>query len=143
MMRRVAPAHPLRAVTTAATALRFGGGGGGDSTFSRPLTETEQAQFALQKNRTVNKVVPGKLFMRHFIAAEQSTVSIENRTMSIIVCVALILGCSVYADCGLTTYNAALGFAFVFLMNFFVLHTHMNLYPAFGAIALLLYTTSG
>ena len=145
MMRRVCPARPA---FRAAATMRFGGGGGSQTfdhsaSFSRPLTPDEQAALDAQKNRTVNKVVPGKVFMRHFIAAEQSTVSIENRVMSLILSGGIMLAFSVYSGVGLSTYNAALGFFFVFFMNFLVLHTHMNLYPAFAAIAVIMYATSG
>ena len=96
------------------------------ASFSRALSESEQVALDAQKNRTVSAIVPGKLFMRHFLAGEQATISIYNRGMSVLVTFALILGAGCYAGLGANTESVVPLAAFAFFVNFLVLHTHMN-----------------
>ena len=94
--------------------------------FERALTAEEKEVLEAQKHRSINAFVPGKAFMRHFIAAEQSTVSIYNRGMSALVTAALVGAAGVYAPLGVTAYSAWALIAYVFMANFLVLHTHKN-----------------
>src|SRR5688572_13094397 len=62
------------------------------SAFASPLTREESIHLDSQKHRTVSGVVPGKVFMRHWTAGEQATISIYNRAISLVVSAAIVLG---------------------------------------------------
>jgi hypothetical protein len=115
--------------------LRFGGHGPTEhdhsQSFSRALTPEENFALLDQKRRPVSSVVPGKLFMRHWTAAEQSTVSIVNRALSIAVTVGIFIWACGYSGLGVNGLNAWHVAGIVFLANWLVLHTHLLwLYPA-------------
>jgi hypothetical protein len=129
-------------VKSAAVAMRFSGGSpthhDHSNSFSRPLQPEEQSAFKAQiANRPVNSFVPGKVFMRHWIAAEQSTVSIVNRVLSILVTCGLIAYMQAYFKMGFNGMSALHSAVLVFLFNWLVLHTHLLwLYPVgLGAYA--------
>lgn len=120
MMRRV-----LLNTTTLSTpkvaavglALRFGGHGptvhDHSASFSRALTPEEKIALSDQSHRTVSSVVPGKLFMRHWLAGEQATVSIVNRTLSLFVTLGLFVWASGYSGLGWNSLSAEIGRAHV------------------------------
>jgi hypothetical protein len=96
------------------------------ASFSRPLNESEATDLERMRNRTVSAIVPGKLFMRHWIAGEQATVSIYNRALSLMVTFGLIAWAGTYSTFGFSTESSLIAEAFVFLTIFLVVHTHMN-----------------
>lgn len=138
-LTRVVPAPTLFAAQ-----LRFGAGPVKEynhgASMSRPLTEDDGAILQAQKNRTVSGIVPGKLFMRHWLAGEQATVSIYNRVFSLIVTWLLVMWAGAYAsNGGFKVYSMEMTFVYAMFAFFMVLHTHMNLMPCFlGAYAVLL-----
>lgn len=131
MLRRVAPRSSflLAASPSFQISVRHGGGGptqhDHSHIFSRSLTQEESIALEDQKKRTVSSVVPGKLFMRHWIAAEQSTVSIVNRALSLAVTLGIFVWASGYAGLGVNGLNAWHVVLMTFLANWIVLHTHM------------------
>ncbi|EKF98475.1 hypothetical protein TCSYLVIO_010627 [Trypanosoma cruzi] len=146
MLRRVFPVSraAVRGPTLALTAaLRHGHHAQTRHDFSgcflRKLTrEEEESLRVLQDNRPVSAVVPGKLFMRHWIAAEQSTVSVVNRVMSGIISVCLMLWSCGYATLGYNGHNCAHVAGWIFIAFWLVLHTHcMAMIPLFSLIALM------
>lgn len=92
--------------------------------FTRALTEAETAGLNAQKHRTVSGVVPGKLFMRHWIAGEQAAVSIVNRTLSIAVTAGLGLWAAFDYNKGCTHYSAIHLMIYTFAAVFLVIHVH-------------------
>jgi inner membrane protein involved in colicin E2 resistance len=105
------------------------------ASFSRSLSPDESEVLKAMADRTVSGVVPGKLFMRHWLAAEQATVSIYNRGLSAVVTMALLLWAGCYPTSGGTTESAIPMMGFAFFVYFMVVHTHMhNLYYAFFAL---------
>ncbi|KAH9597906.1 hypothetical protein LSM04_005923 [Trypanosoma melophagium] len=106
--------------------------------FTRKLTPEEEVALRLQQeDRKVSAVVPGKMFMRHWIAAEQSTVSVVNRVMSGIIAVFLMLWACCYATLGYNGHNCAHVAGWTFIAYWVVLHTHcMTLIPVFITLAL-------
>ena len=95
--------------------------------FARPLGGSETEALIAQKNRTVSGVVPGKVFMRHWISAEQATVSIYNRGLSVMFTIALILLAGVYSTTNSWSTESALPMmGLVYFAYFMVVHTHMN-----------------
>ncbi|EKF27580.1 hypothetical protein MOQ_008691, partial [Trypanosoma cruzi marinkellei] len=146
MLRRVFPVScaAMRGPTLALTAaLRHGHHAQTQHDFSgcftRKLTrEEEESLRVLQDNRPVSAVVPGKLFMRHWIAAEQSTVSVVNRVMSGIISVCLMLWSCGYATLGYNGHNCSHVAGWIFIAFWLVLHTHcMALIPIFSVLALM------
>mmetsp|Transcript_53885 Transcript_53885/g.61912 ORF Transcript_53885/g.61912 Transcript_53885/m.61912 type:complete len:153 (+) Transcript_53885:43-501(+) len=146
MLRRVAP-KPLSSImglrcsaAPMAVSWRFSGGvSHHDHThaFSRPLTPEESIALEDQKKRTVSGIVPGKLFMRHWTAAEQSTVSIVNRVVSLIVTLGIFIWATGYASLGYNGLNAWHVAILATLANWIVLHTHMLwLYPIMLGVTL-------
>ena len=117
---------------------RFGGGGpvknyDHSASFSRQLTASESEALAQQKNRTVSSVIPGKLFMRHWLAGEQATVSIFNRGVSLGVTAGLVLWATFSFGNGNSNYSAVQMMCYTTFCLFLVLHTHMpQLYAAFA-----------
>ncbi len=93
--------------------------------FSRPLTAQEQLSLEEQSLRTVSGVVPGKLFMRHWVAGEQATVSIVNRLMSVVTSFGILIWAAGYSGFGLSSYTAIHAMVGVNLMMWVVMHTHM------------------
>lgn len=126
----------------AAMQLRFGGGSDNPSkydnshTFSRSLSAEEQQLFAAQThNRPVNAIVPGKMFMRHFIAGEQATVSVYNRAISWAVTFFLVFGGSLYVPMGFGSDQGTMQTSMAVLFaTFIITHTHLNLWPTFCAV---------
>ncbi|KAG8345731.1 hypothetical protein ERJ75_001004800 [Trypanosoma vivax] len=106
--------------------------------FSRPLTmEEEVALKQQQEHRPVSAVVPGKVFMRHWIAGEQATLSVVNRVVSGFVTVCLILWSCGYAALGCGGYTCAHVAGWMFMAYWFVLQTHVTaLVPVFAALGL-------
>ncbi len=92
--------------------------------FERPLTVPEQLLLEDQKLRTVSGIVPGKMFMRHWAAGEQATISIVNRIVSITTSFGIMIWAVGFAGFGLSTYTAIHCMMGVFLLMWFVLHTH-------------------
>ena len=115
---------------------RFGGGAGKsfhhEGSMGRAMNPFEGEALHNQTNRSVSKVIPGKLFMRHWMAGEQATVSIFNRGISIAVTAGMVLyGTFLYGN-GNSQYSAIHMWLYVFMCTFLVLHTHMpQLYAAF------------
>ncbi|RNF26979.1 uncharacterized protein Tco025E_00784 [Trypanosoma conorhini] len=107
--------------------------------FSRKLSsEEEEALQILQEHRPVSAVVPGKMFMRHWIAAEQSTVSVVNRVISGIISVCLMIWSCGYATLGYNGHGCAHLAGWFFIAYWLILHTHcMALFPFFATIAVL------
>ena len=130
MLRRQL-AKPLTRSSTSgvATAMRFGGHSPTDhdhsASFGRQLTVEEQLALEDQKLRTVSGIVPGKLFMRHWVAGEQATVSIVNRFLSIFTSFGIMIWAVGFSGFGLSTYTAAHAAFGVYLLMWFVMHTHM------------------
>lgn len=130
------------AVSTAAAAsrftfVRFGGGHVGSpqppmdhsgSMLPRALNDAAtKAAVDEQANRTVSGMVPGKLFMRHWIANEQATESIVNRIVSLGITAGVIVWASVYASSGPFACLSSAHFALLALIGIFLpLHTHHN-----------------
>ncbi|KAG5509477.1 hypothetical protein JKF63_06788 [Porcisia hertigi] len=105
-----------------------------------PQNMTAEAHAALQEqsHRTVSGVVPGKMFMRHWIVAEQSTVSVVNRVISGMVAIFTMIWASGYATLGYNGHNSAHVAGWIFIAYWLVLHTHiMWLAPAMLGLALL------
>lgn len=104
--------------------------------WSRPLSEDEAAKVAQQSHRTVSAVVPGEMFMRHWIVAEQSTVSVVNRVISGMIAVFTMIWAAGYATLGYNGHNAAHTAGWAFIAYWIILHTHrMWLTPTFLAFA--------
>jgi hypothetical protein len=135
MLRRTCNTTLLRC----ATSRRFGGVKAGNfdhsASFSRKLTESEAEALAAQKYRVVPGFVPGKLFMRHWVAGEQATVSIYNRGISVAVTALLVLGAGLYSTSAFHTESAWPFIFAAYFTYFLVLHTHMN--EVYGAAAVL------
>lgn len=117
---RVQPAAAL-------ASFRFAGGApthhDHSGSFSRPLTAEEQLAMNDVKNRTVSKIVPGKLFMRHWIATEQSTYSIALRAVFLTAIGVTGIYFGLYSGSGYSNLSW-LQFAFaVAVANYVVLHT--------------------
>lgn len=126
------------------TAARCGHSGGPthhdhSKIFTRPLSVEEQAVLDTQINhRTVSSITPGKLFMRHWTAAEQSTVSIVNRLLSMVVTLSIFIWACGYSTLGYNGLNAWHIVLLAFFCNWMVLHTHMLwLFPAMLAVVTL------
>lgn len=105
-----------------------------------PLHMTAEARAALQaqSHRTVSAVVPGKMFMRHWIVAEQSTVSVVNRVISGMIAVFTMIWAAGYATLGYNGHNSAHVAGWIFIAYWLVLHTHMMwLAPTMLGLALL------
>lgn len=136
MLRRALPSKlGIVSASSYSFARRYGGHGPTEHdhthAFSRPLTATENFALLDQKRRPVSGIVPGKLFMRHWIAAEQSTVSIVNRALSIAVTLGIFVWACGYSGMGWNGLNAWHVGCALFLGNWLVLHTHMMwLFPA-------------
>lgn len=104
--------------------------------WSHPLTAEEAEVVAEQSHRTVSGVVPGEMFMRHWIVAEQSTVSVVNRVISGMIAVFTMIWAAGYATLGYNGHNAAHVAGWAFIGYWLVLHTHrMWLAPTFLALA--------
>ncbi|KAG5505196.1 hypothetical protein JIQ42_04384 [Leishmania sp. Namibia] len=102
------------------------------------MTAEARATLQAQSHRTVSAVVPGKLFMRHWIAAEQSTVSVVNRVISGMIAVFTMIWAAGYATLGYNGHNCAHVAGWIFIAYWLVLHTHMMwLAPAMLALAIL------
>eukprot|EP00796_Vickermania_ingenoplastis_P009058 gene9058-6356_t len=101
--------------------------------WSKTPSVEEQAAINSQAHRTVSAVVPGELFMRHWIAAEQSTMSVANRVISGMIIVVGMVWAAGYATLGYNSHNSAHVAGWFFLALFFtILHTH-NLLMGLGA----------
>ena len=129
MFRRpLASGHALRN-TTIACAMRFGGHAptihDHSGSFTRPLTVDENLALEDQKLRTVSGIVPGKLFMRHWVAGEQATISIVNRMLSIATSFGIMIWAVGFSGFGISTYTAAHAAFGVYLVMWIVMHTHM------------------
>ncbi len=118
-------------------ALRCGGGSGKraaldhSASFTHELEPELAAKVAAQTNRTVPSFVPGKLFMRHWIAGVQASESIVNRIMSLAVTFAVVVYGAVYATGGgLQGLSAAPFVAFAFFGVFIFYHTHVPWHAA-------------
>lgn len=102
------------------------------------LSTADRAAVEAQKHRTVSGVVPGEMFMRHWIVAEQSTVSVVNRVISGMIAVFTMLWAAGYATLGYNGHNSAHVAGWIFIGYWLVLHTHlMWLAPALTGLALL------
>ncbi|RNF04264.1 hypothetical protein TraAM80_05400 [Trypanosoma rangeli] len=107
--------------------------------FLRKLTEEEEeALRTLQDRRPISAVVPGKMFMRHWIAAEQSTVSVVNRAISGIISICLIIWSCGYATLGYNGHSCAHLAGWFFVAYWLFLHTHhVALIPLFLSLSVL------
>nr|CCC91470.1 conserved hypothetical protein [Trypanosoma congolense IL3000] len=84
--------------------------------FARQLTSEEAEAFRRQQEkRTVSSVVPGKMFMRHWIPAEQATDSVVDRVLSGFVFVCFMLWGCAYATLGFNGSSCAQMSFLVFL----------------------------
>lgn len=141
MLRRAASSHKAIACTTSLVASTR-------TAYHKPTTHDwsqmwaekptaeESAEISKQLSRTVSAVVPGELFMRHWIVAEQSTVSVVNRVLSGMIVVFTMIWAAVYATLGYNGHNAAHSAGWTFIAYWFVLHTHlMWLAPTFLGLA--------
>lgn len=100
------------------------------SCYEHRPSAADSAAVAAQQHRVVNGYVPGKLFMRHWIAGEQSAVSIGNRIISLAVTFALIWAAGAYGPLlgagGANGVSFLGSSAFVGFALWLTLHTHMN-----------------
>jgi hypothetical protein len=69
--------------------LRFAGGGirgpmDHTASFTRALTPEEKKMVDAQANRTVAGFVPGKMFIRHWMATNMNSLSIANRGFTVL-----------------------------------------------------------
>ncbi|KAL7700361.1 hypothetical protein N2W54_003639 [Lotmaria passim] len=102
------------------------------------MSDEVRAALQAQSHRTVSGVVPGEMFMRHWIAAEQSTVSVVNRVISGMIAVFTMLWAAGYATLGYNGHNSAHVAGWMFIAYWLILHTHMLwLAPTFLGLALL------
>ena len=116
-----------------ASSLRFGGGGGAHAAVNHAasmtghITAEQQAAIDAQAHRTVSSYVPGKMFMRHWLAGAQATESIYNRILSLGLTGALVVYGAVYAAGGTSgDLSVAHMTAFALLVLFVPVHTHHN-----------------
>jgi hypothetical protein len=94
------------ASTTSFHSLRFGGGAGvqgplDHSAVMQPGAYENaelKARIDQQAKRTVAAFVPGKMFMRHWIAGVQAFESIYNRIVSLIITGAIVVWGSLYSS---------------------------------------------
>ena len=115
-----------------ASTFRYGGQPAGpgrpldhSASMSGKIDAATQATIDAQAKRTVAAFVPGKLFMRHWIAGIQAFESIYNRILSLIVTMGIILYGSVYSSNGTATgLNSAVFAMFALMMIFIPYHTH-------------------
>lgn len=102
----------------------------------QPLTAEETAKVQAEANRTVSAVVPGEMFMRHWIVTEQSTVSVVNRVLSGIIVVFAMIWAAGYATLGYNGHNCAHTAGWAFIAYWIVFHTHQVwLAPTFLTLA--------
>ncbi len=104
------------------------------ASLSRAPSEAEALALAAQSNRTVSGVVPGKLFMRHWLAAQQSTESIYTRGLSLVWTGVIVVAAGVYGGFGLDTQSALMFEALAFFAIFLMAETHWHLMPLFAGI---------
>ncbi|KPI83939.1 hypothetical protein ABL78_7019 [Leptomonas seymouri] len=106
--------------------------------FPQNMSPEASAALKAQSRRTVSAVVPGEMFMRHWIVAEQSTLSVVNRVISGIIAVCTMIWAAGYATLGYNGHNSAHVAGWMFVAYWLVLHTHMMwLLPAGVGMALL------
>ncbi|KAK7198521.1 hypothetical protein NESM_000813800 [Novymonas esmeraldas] len=102
------------------------------------MTADARAALQAQSHRTVSAVVPGEMFMRHWIVAEQSTVSVVNRVLSGMIAVFTMIWAAGYATLGYNGHNSAHVAGWMFIAYWLVLHTHMMwLAPTMLGLAIL------
>lgn len=89
--------------------------------WSRPLETKDCEAINLQKNRTVSAVVPGEMFMRHWIAAEQSTYSVADRVVSGMILVVCMVWAAGYATLGYNSHTCAHLAGWMFVAAYFSL----------------------
>lgn len=89
--------------------------------WSRPLAPKDQEAINFQKNRTVSAVVPGEMFMRHWIAAEQSTYSVADRVVSGMILVVCMVWAAGYATLGYNSHTCAHLAGWMFVAAYFSL----------------------
>lgn len=96
--------------------------------WSRPPTRKEQGAISLQKNRTVSAVVPGEMFMRHWIATEQSTYSVANRVISGMIIVVCMVWAAGYATLGYNSHTCAHLAGWIFVAAYLcLLYSHQTM----------------
>ncbi|KAG5483390.1 hypothetical protein LSCM1_04938 [Leishmania martiniquensis] len=143
MFRRVTlPIGTIGALSGLSTAVRAGHHTPTTHDWSQILPQhmTAEARAAVQAqgHRTVSAVVPGKMFMRHWIVAEQSTVSVVNRVISGMIAVFTMIWAAGYATLGYNGNNCAHVAGWMFIAYWLVLHTHMMwLAPTLLGLAVL------
>ncbi|CCW64286.1 unnamed protein product [Phytomonas sp. EM1] len=102
--------------------------------FSHPLTDAEKELVQQQMKRTVSAVVPGKMFMRHWINTEQSTESVVDRVVGGMIIVFTIIWASGYSMLGYNSHTSAHMAGWLFIAYYIVFFTHvMWLAPVFLA----------
>ncbi|CCW67851.1 unnamed protein product [Phytomonas sp. Hart1] len=100
--------------------------------FSHPLTDVEKELVQQQMNRTVSTVVPGKMFMRHWINTEQSTESVVDRVVGGMIIIFTIIWASGYSTLGYNSHTSAHTAGWFFIAYYIVFLTHaMWLAPVF------------
>lgn len=108
---------------------------------NRP-TKADQDAIESQMRRTVSAVVPGEMFMRHWIAAEQSTMSVANRVISGMIIVVCMVWAAGYATLGYNSHTCAHVAGWIFLATYLVvLYSHqllLGLALGLGATGLLI-----
>lgn len=87
----------------------------------------ESVAIKNQAFRPVSAVVPGEMFMRHWIAAEQSTVSVVNRVISGMIIVVCLVWASGFATLGYNSHSCAHTAGWFFLAAFYILLESHNL----------------
>lgn len=96
--------------------------------WSHSPSKLEQQYIQNEHNRTVSAVVPGEMFMRHWIAAEQSTMSVANRVISGMIIVVCMVWAAGYATLGYNSHTCAHMAGWIFVVSYLVvLYSHQYL----------------
>eukprot|EP00758_Cryptobia_borreli_P010434 Tbor_TRINITY_DN5567_c1_g1::TRINITY_DN5567_c1_g1_i1::g.13330::m.13330 len=142
MMRRAVPFAPqcslvaFAASPTYVSSYRFGGGApthhDHSGCFTRPLTMDEQSSMNSVLNRTVSGIVPGKMFMRHWIVTEQSSFSIVYRAVWFTVVLLVVGSTGLYSGAGINSQSWTQMATFLFLLSYIILHTHNRMLAPFA-----------
>jgi len=128
IVRRTAAPLIRRAANPVALSMAARYGGGNNRTydfsgmFKRELTTDEKVALDAQNNRVVTTCVPGKLFMVHWIAAEQASFSITFRgIITIALMFGIFLGSGIITD-SISIYSWWQGFLIVYAFMYVALH---------------------
>ncbi|KNH03764.1 hypothetical protein XU18_4840 [Perkinsela sp. CCAP 1560/4] len=105
------------------------------SNVNPPVDPEEQNLLAQQTNRTISKSTPGKMFMLNYLSQEQSSASITNRIISVVV---VLGGASWFALYGptISSWSVLTTMLIVIFPAFFV-YVHMGYWQVFPLTALV------